>query len=327
MKLTKMFMSSLLVGIILIVALVRLMPEPIVLLARELVFVILEDDRPEFYEIHGIQVQTDIEYDSIFSQNTFDYYEPKTPLPNHPTIIWIHGGGFVGGDKADVEIYSIWLAYHGYHVISMNYELAPDAVYPSIMIQVDELVAYLQTHQQHWNLNLDNLFLAGDSAGAQIAAQFATIQTNLDYAEAIGIEPILAADQIKGILLYCGMYDLTSLLETDSRIINFLFSQIGWSYFGTKEWAESDEGQLKSVINHVDENFPSTYITDGNTISFEEQGEALVQRLESLNVDVSSRFFDENKVTTYHNYQFRLDTKSGLETFQDTLNFLNQHRD
>lgn len=325
MKLTKVFISSLLAGIIILVLVVNIMPKPIVLLARELVFVILEDDRPEFYEKQGIQVQTNLEYPSNFSRNTFDYYEPKEPLANNPTIIWVHGGGFIGGDKSDVELYAIWLAFNGYHVISMNYELAPDAIYPSTMLQVGELVQFLQIYQQGWNMN--NLFLAGDSAGAQIAAQFATLQTNSNYAEAIGIEPVLTPEQIKGVLLYCGIYDLASLLDTDSRIFNFLFSQIGWSYFGIKDWAESDEGQLKSVIDHVDENFPNAYITDGNAISFEEQGDALVQKLESLNVNVSSRFFDKDRMTTYHNFQFRLDTNAGLETFKDTINFLNQHRD
>jgi len=327
MKLLKIIFNSLLIAILTIIMVINLTPKPAIAVAQNFVFGILEDNRPKAYEIHGIKVQTDIEYPSIFSENTFDFYEAQIPLEKTPTILWVHGGGFVGGDKSDVETYAVWLAYQGYNVISMNYELVPDAMYPSTVIQVNELVDFLQDWNQLEKINLDNLFFAGDSAGAQIAAQFAMSQTNLDYAKAIGIEPVLTQDQIQGMLLYCGIYDLPSLLNTDSTLLNFLFTQIGWSFLGDKEWMYSEEAELLSILDNVDENFPATYITDGNAISFEDQGKALVERFEELDVPVTSRFFNPDEVTTYHGFQFRLDTEVGLETFQDTVNFIEENRD
>ena len=327
MKRIKKLLKSILIMALLMIAIISLSPKPMISLAQEFVFDILEDNRPKEYEIHDVKIQTDIEYTSTFSENTFDFYQAKNPIENNPTIIWIHGGGFIGGDKSDAEVYSVWLAYHGYNVISMNYELVPDATYPSTVIQVNELVEFLKNWNQKDKINLNNIFFAGDSAGAQIAAQFAILQTNLEYSEEIGLEPVLSSEQIQGVLLYCGIYDLPSLLNTDSKIFNFLFTQIGWSYLGEKNWMNGENASSLSIINNVDENFPTVYVTDGNAISFEKQGKELVEKFKDLNVSVTSRFFDPQEVTTYHGYQYRLDTEVGLVAFEDTINFLEQNRD
>lgn len=61
-----------------------------------------------------------------------------------------------------------------------------------------------------------------------------------------------------------------------------------------KDWKTSE--QLKeAVADHVSKEFPPTYITDGNAYSFQEQGQALENRLTELKVPVQSLFIQIQK--------------------------------
>ena len=55
-------------------------------------------------------------------------------------------------------------------------------------------------------LNIANLYVGGDSAGAQIAFQYVTVQTNPDYH--IGFSQAVPPQSIKGAISYCGPPDL-----------------------------------------------------------------------------------------------------------------------
>ena len=45
-----------------------------------------------------VRAERDIEYPSRFKSNQLDIFSPKDSLGPFPTILWTHGGGFVGGD-------------------------------------------------------------------------------------------------------------------------------------------------------------------------------------------------------------------------------------
>lgn len=49
----------------------------------------------------GILVETNLAYPSRFPQNTVDLYHSRFGKPQ-ATVLWVHGGSFVGGDKGDV---------------------------------------------------------------------------------------------------------------------------------------------------------------------------------------------------------------------------------
>src|SRR3546814_5792098 len=63
-------------------------------------------------------------------------------------------------------------------------------------------------HAGELRLDPDRMILAGDSAGAQIAAQVALITTDPAYAAWVGIAPTLSPDQLCALLLLSGAYDL-----------------------------------------------------------------------------------------------------------------------
>jgi Esterase/lipase len=283
---------------------------------------------PANYEnyVKQVEVIQDVIYTSNYQKNTFDLYRPKTTKQNKlPTIVWVHGGGYVGGDKTDLVNFATILATYGYAVVALNYDLVPDSVYPEPLKQVGECITYLQSIKVEYQLDLENIILAGDSAGAQIVAQYALVQTNSEYATEIAIAPTLAKNSIKAMLLYCGPYDIENLVSPDQSVIaNQLFSKVGWEYLQDKNWQTSNKAKEATIINHITGDFPPAYITDGNTLTFPQHGQKLVAALEEKQVKVMSRFFPNNSEKVWHEYQFMLAKPEGQLALADTIRFLEE---
>lgn len=283
--------------------------KPAIYTIRNILFKIPVDLRSKTYTVRNVHVETNKTYDSAYANNTYDLYTPENPN-DAPLIAWVHGGGFIGGDKVEVAAFATALAHEGYRVAVMNYALVPQAKYPVPVVQVSD---FLRT------LNEKDIILAGDSAGAHIASQWLLTQTNPDYTF---IDVPRLSIHVHGALLYCGPYDALGIVNNaSSPLIRSAFHYIGWGYFGSKKWATGDALAPTTIANYVTAQFPPAYITDGNKLSFEAQGKALAEALAAQDVHVKTRFF-EPAVETFHEYQFMMDTEPAKLALQDTLDFL-----
>ena len=264
-----------------------------------------------------------LSYPSKFKDNTADIYLPTGPGP-HPVILWAHGGAFVGGDKSDIEVYATALASEGYAAVCINYRRAPEAKYPTPVMQTDEAYAWLKTVAAEHSLDTGRLVLAGDSAGAHIAGQYAAIQINAAYAADMGMEAAVPPETLKAVLLFCGPYSVEKIANTGDVLTRFFLSRMVWAYAGTRHWQDhfSEQGTL---INHVTSDFPPAFISDGNTGSFEPHGRELAEKLRQAGAEVDSFFMDTSEAITKHEYQFIMNSPAGIESFKRTLEFLEKH--
>lgn len=185
---------------------------------------------PQYHDIEGsVSTIKDLIYPSSYKDNLLDIHFSKDVKDKIPVIFWIHGGAYVGGNKKDVTEYAIQIASHGFAVVNINYELAI-STYPGPIIQLTEAYQYITEIAADYPIDLDQLFFAGDSAGAQIASQFVNIQVDFLYAKLLKQIPIVPAHSIQGALLFCGPYDheyqfmmhRPEALETFEKVIAFL---------------------------------------------------------------------------------------------------------
>src|SRR5690606_861577 len=105
------------------------------------------------------------------------------------TIVWIHGGAWISGSTGNVDPYLKILAAEGYTTVALGYGLGPEATYPTAVTQLNEALAYIDDHADEFSIDTTQIVLAGDSAGAQLASQMATLITNPAYADLVGIRP------------------------------------------------------------------------------------------------------------------------------------------
>lgn len=240
-----------------------------------------------------------------------------------PLVVWIHGGAFVSGRKEDVANYARIYAARGYVVASVDYTLAPDATHPAQVRQVDTAIAALLRDAARHGIDARRVVLAGDSAGAQIAAQLAAAVTSPPHARELGIAPSLAPAQLRGVLLFCGVYDL-SMLNYDGALGPFLRA-VAWSFTGRRDFRDAPAFAAASVLRHVTADFPPAFITAGNADPLLPQSRALAQRLQSLGVQVDSLFFPADLAPALgHEYQFDLDRPEGRQARDRAWSFLAQ---
>ena len=89
-----------------------------------------------------------------------------------PVIVNVHGGGFVYGSKEVYQFYCASLAERGFAVVNINYRLAPKYKFPTPIKDLNAVLHWLVANQKEYPLDLNNVILIGDSAGAQITSQY-----------------------------------------------------------------------------------------------------------------------------------------------------------
>ena len=228
-----------------------------------------------------------------------------------PTVVWTHGGAFVGGSKDELAGWFRTLAHAGVTVVAPRYSLAPEARYPTPVRQLMAALRHLQANADRLHVDPARLVLAGDSAGAQISAQVAALVTNPSYAELVGVAPAIAPEQLRGAALCCGIYDLSGLSEAP-ELQSFL-TTCGWSYSGTRDFRHDERFiTAVSVARHLTAAFPPTFLTAGNADPLLPQSRALATTLQARGVAVETLFYpDDHQPPLPHEYQFDLDLADG----------------
>jgi acetyl esterase/lipase len=272
-----------------------------------------------------IRVEKDIEYPSQLSRNRLDVFSPKDVTGPHPTILWPHGGGFVGGDKAGLETWATMIPARGYTIVSINYALAPDNLYPGPIIQLGEVYEFLKRDPQRFpTVDLHRLIIGGDSAGAQIASQFTALQTNAELARSMPLGAVVPKEDLIAVILYCGPYDLRSLYNSGSWFGRFFVRQIGWAYFGIRHWRDTPQAAQASTVDHMTPDYPATFITDGNSGSFEPDARKLEAKLKENGVYVDSLYYPVEHGKLGHEYQLDFSIPESIECYNRTLAFLDK---
>ena len=295
-------------------------------IVKNIAFKIPKDQREKEYVVNGTAVKTNLIYESNYGRNLFDMYIPENRDDLSPIIVWVHGGGLIGGDKIEIEEYALNLAKLGYQIITMNYELVPKTVYPQPVEQLRELILHLLKNVDKYEFDLENFFIAGDSAGAQIACQFIEEQTTPHYFKKSNKKKDIVLPNINGVLLFCGAFNWLDIATmSNSKLARLISKKVARLYFGSSNWASSEELDRSIIVNHISGKFPPTYITDGNKQSFEKQSKELAHVLDNKKVYVKQRFFDKN-ILARHEFQFDLNSEAGKIVFDDVIDFLNSHR-
>ncbi len=254
---------------------------------------------------------------------TLDVFTTASAGEVLPTVVWIHGGAWIAGSSANVDPYLRIIASEGYTAVALNYGLGPEATYPTAVNQLNDALAYLNEQGAALGVDAERIVLAGDSAGAQLASQLATLTTNARYAELLGIEPALSTSQLVGVILNCGVYDMDAMAQLDGLVAWGLQVAL-WAYTGTKGWSASYEGATMSTMDFVTADFPPTYISGGNGDGLTWlQSIPMSSTLQELGVPVTELFWPAGHTPALpHEYQFHLDSPDAQHALQETLAWL-----
>jgi acetyl esterase/lipase len=104
-------------------------------------------------------------------RHRLDVFVPAAGAVRAPALVFVHGGGFVMGDKGAPEApfynnVGLWAARSGCIGVTMTYRLAPAAPWPAGSEDVAAAVRFLRADIGQWGGDPDGIFLMGQSAGA-----------------------------------------------------------------------------------------------------------------------------------------------------------------
>ncbi|MFU1796088.1 alpha/beta hydrolase [Paenibacillus azoreducens] len=101
-----------------------------------------------------------------------------------PAVVFIHGGGFIGGSVDVVENPCKALAEKaGAVVVSVDYRLAPEHPFPAGLTDCFDAVTWVYKHAEEIRVNPEQIAVSGDSAGGN----FSTVCALMDHEKGTGM--------------------------------------------------------------------------------------------------------------------------------------------
>lgn len=283
----------------------KISPYPIAWLARSNVKPHARPDKSYKKNKKKVCQIENIEYPSEYSFNLLDLYIPKNVEGKRPILLFIHGGCYIFGDKSESKYLATTLSAKGYNAVSMNYLIAPEGQYPAPLKQINEVILHLKTLAKDYpTLDVDRIVLIGDSAGAQIVAQYANLVTNKEYAKQANLETVISRKELQGVMMLCGIYDFDSLFNQITKVEEVYFKSIGWAYTNNRRWYKSDFTIEASIYDNITSDFPPSFLTDGNTRTYQKQTTKMICNLDKHHVRNESLIFSDGMGKVYHNYFF-----------------------
>jgi acetyl esterase/lipase len=156
----------------------------------------------------GQTILRDVRYaDSGHERHVLDIYAPAE-AKNLPVVFWIHGGGWQGGNKSEVQEKPRVFVERGFIFVSTNYRLLPAVDMETIIRDCAKSLGWVHANIAKHGGDPQRIFVMGHSAGAQLAALLCTDEK---YLKAEGV-PFSA---LKGCVPVDGdTYDVPAIIET-----------------------------------------------------------------------------------------------------------------
>jgi acetyl esterase/lipase len=155
------------------------------------------------------ELATDVVYAEVDGEPLrYDHFRPLGVSGPTPCVVFVHGGGWTGGDPSQAGGNGMHFARHGIATVSLSYRLAPAHRFPACLDDVRRGLRYVRAHAGEFGVDPDRLVLMGLSAGAHLA-----VLAHLAR-DVAALEPDLPSDlrdvseDVLGVIAHYGPYDL-----------------------------------------------------------------------------------------------------------------------
>ena len=147
----------------------------------------------------------DVPYGELGRRNLLDVYHRVDKPSGCPTLVQVHGGAWVIGDKREQgRPLMLHLAARGWVCFAPNYRLSPRATWPDHLVDVKRAIAWVREHGHEYGADPGFLVVTGGSAGGQIAALCGLTADDPQWQP--GFED--ADTSVQAVAPYYGVYDL-----------------------------------------------------------------------------------------------------------------------
>ncbi len=119
----------------------------------------------------GVRVSANQSYGPD-ERNKLDVYSPLKATGKEPILVFVHGGGFVRGDKKDEAHIGGYFAKNDVVAVMVNYRFAPKNKWPSGAQDIGLVLEWIKKNAAQYGGNANQIILSGNSAGAMHVADY-----------------------------------------------------------------------------------------------------------------------------------------------------------
>ena len=253
----------------------------------------------------GVCCIKDIVYDNSDPNTcTLDfYYVPSKMHKTRPIMFYVHGGGFVAGDKKYRRGVCRWYAEQGMNVFSVNYGLCPQYRYPQPLVHIITAVNHIVKNASKYNVNLNKFLVSGDSAGAYYVAMLMGARNSTELSNTLHARPKV---NFSGAVLNCGVYEIKTIME--AKMIFNINKRIFKSFTG-QSTADFDSYSLRELCSptaYINKNYPPCLIIySEKDLICSGQSERLIAKMQ----EVGARYVEYKSNALMENHCFPLNRK------------------
>ena len=224
----------------------------------------------------NVETFKNIEYKNLKGRSLqLDIYQPKGMTKPAPLLVFIHGGGWRGGDRADYLVYLTHFAKLGYVTATVSYRFLKEAPYPACVEDIMDAVQFFYKNGEKYNYDPDRICLIGGSAGSHLAMLAAY---GWKKQGTVTDSTTASPHKIKAVVEIYGPVDFTTPYARDHPTI---------TGFMAKSYQEAPQLYVEaSPITYVTKNTPPTLILHGTRDMLVpiSQAEMLKHKMDSLGV-------------------------------------------
>ena len=240
---------------------------------------------------------------------TMDIYYPKGTEGMLPTIVSIHGGGYVYGDKNVYQYYCMNLAQRGFTVVNFSYRVAPESRYPAQIEDTNAVMRYICAQAERYHIDKENIFFVGDSAGGHLNAQYSAAVTNPEYAALIGLD--IPKFTLRATALNCGVYDM-----------NELGKDLMVCYAG-KDYQQYKEQQ--DILGHITADFPPSFVMSSTGDFLLKCAQPMADLLTERGVEAEMHIYGDEETKPGHVFHCDIRSEYAKKCNDEECEFFRRH--
>ncbi|MCM3587755.1 alpha/beta hydrolase [Mesobacillus maritimus] len=185
-----------------------------------------------------------------------DIIKPISDTEKFPAIIYVHGGGWMSGDKRKVGgEWNASLAEHGFVCININFRLSGEAIFPAPLLDVKQAIRWVKMNASNYNIDENKIGIWGHSSGGHLATLAALSANHPDFIT----EDHRVSDTVDAVVTLAGPVDLLLMGDWHNNP-----KSPESKFLGGSVQTKTIQANKANPINYINDNTPPFLIIQGD---------------------------------------------------------------